>query len=138
MSEKMISAVLVGSRLLTRFGAVSLALPGYRYWLLLAAGLEAIFAHHPSDPLFAHVQQHGQLAMAERIIDLMPLLDSDCDLFVLDRLFRAQVQAPTRQAEGTRDLAFGIGAVGYAKVMGQLHQLRGSYFPANSREAFFR
>ncbi len=76
--------------------------------------------------------------MAERIIDLMPLLDSDCDLFVLDRLFRAQVQAPTRQAEGTRDLAFGIGAVGYAKVMGQLHQLRGSYFPANSREAFFR
>jgi hypothetical protein len=41
--------------------------------------------------MLAHAQQNGEFAMTQRVIQLVPLLDSDRYPFIFDRLFGASI-----------------------------------------------
>src|SRR5579885_64573 len=54
--------------------------------LALTTRRQAIFFHYPLDPIFPHLEQHSQLAVAQRVIKFVSPFDSDGDLLVFLRL----------------------------------------------------
>lgn len=61
--------------------------------------------------------------MTERIIDLVPLLDGDRDLLVLERLFGRPIERGSANFQCAGNLAFAVGAIGPTELMGQFHLL---------------
>ncbi len=105
--------------------------------LALTTRRQAIFFHYPLDPIFPHLEQHSQLAVAQRVIKFVSPFDSDGDLLVILRLLSMQIESAARSAQGASDLAFGIGAVRLAQLTRPFHLLCRAYLPT-SPETFFR
>ena len=93
--------------------------------LLLASSTDAILVHDPIDAVLAHAQEHGQFAMTQRIVQLMPLLNGHRHLLIFERSLALQIQTATRKREGAYHLAFAIGAGRSRQLMGQFHLLCG-------------
>src|SRR6266566_299134 len=87
--------------------------------------------------LLASLEQHGSLAMPHGIILLMPLFNRGGDRFIFLCLFAFKIERSSCHAQGSRHLAFRIGAVRPTQLVGQFHLLCGLYF-LNSPEAFFK
>jgi hypothetical protein len=91
--------------------------------LLLASSADAILVHDPIDAVLAHAQEHGQFAMPQGIVQLMPLLNRHCDLLIFEGSRALEIQTATCKREGPYHLAFAIGAVGSRQLLGQFHLL---------------
>ncbi len=91
--------------------------------LPLEPSTDSIFVHDPAHPVRTHLQQCCQFAVAQRIIDLVPLLDGHGDFFVLDRLFGGPIERGPAHLQRTSDLALAVGAIGPAQLVGQFHLL---------------
>ena len=61
--------------------------------------------------------------MTERIIDLVPLLDGDRDLLVLERLFGRPIERGSANCQCAGNLAFAVGAIGRCQLGRQFYLL---------------
>src|SRR5260221_8887313 len=104
--------------------------------LLFATSRDAIFLHHPFDPVLPCLEQSRYFPMSHRIILLMPLFNRRGDLFILLRLFAFEIESSSCDLQCSGHLAFGVGAVRPTQLMRQFHLLCRLYL-LSSPEAFF-
>src|SRR5260221_6354368 len=92
--------------------------------LLFATSRDAIFLHHPFDPVLPCLEQSRYFPMSHRIILLMPLFNRRGDLFILLRLFAFEIESSSCDLQCSGHLAFGVGAVRPTQLMRQFHPSR--------------
>lgn len=83
----------------------------------------AIFLHHPFYSILSHMQELPKFAMTHGIVFFIPSFDSIRHFFIFLCLFSLNIERPTGETQRLCHVLFGIGAVGMAELVRQLHLL---------------